>query len=154
MTHGFAALVTTAEPEARGSLSWRAIRHFGAIAAPDCLEANLYAATPLITSFLCDLFFSATPLSHLAMDYSESKNQLSADESALAALGYRQEFRRVRARFPDSPTPNADGTSQEFSMLSTIAFAFSIMGVAASVSSTLSFGLVASFFLGRLASTD
>ncbi|KAL0059692.1 hypothetical protein AAF712_013555 [Marasmius tenuissimus] len=45
------------------------------------------------------------------------------DNDLLASLGYKSEFKR------------------EFSLLETIAFAFSIMGVIAGVSSTLSFGL-------------
>ncbi|KAK1233358.1 hypothetical protein PQX77_003467 [Marasmius sp. AFHP31] len=48
----------------------------------------------------------------------------TADNDLLATLGYKSEFKR------------------EFSLLETVAFAFSIMGVVASVSSTLSFGLV------------
>ncbi|KAF5316504.1 hypothetical protein D9619_006793 [Psilocybe cf. subviscida] len=47
-----------------------------------------------------------------------------ADDARLAELGYKSEFRR------------------EFSKIETVSFAFSIMGVVASVSSTLSFGLV------------
>ncbi|KAH9925378.1 amino acid transporter [Epithele typhae] len=47
-----------------------------------------------------------------------------ADDALLAQLGYKSEFKR------------------EFSMIETIAFAFSIMGVVASVSSTMSFPLV------------
>ncbi|TFK34012.1 amino acid transporter [Crucibulum laeve] len=46
------------------------------------------------------------------------------DDAKLAQLGYKSEFRR------------------EFSLVETVAFAFSIMGVVASVSSTLAFGLV------------
>ncbi|KAF8159275.1 amino acid transporter [Crassisporium funariophilum] len=49
---------------------------------------------------------------------------IRADDAKLAQLGYKSEFRR------------------EFSRLENVAFAFSIMGVVASVSSTLSFGLV------------
>ncbi|KAF9038687.1 APC amino acid permease [Panaeolus papilionaceus] len=55
---------------------------------------------------------------------SDSASIIRADDQKLAELGYKSEFRR------------------EFSRLETIAFAFSIMGVIASVSSTLSFGLV------------
>jgi len=47
-----------------------------------------------------------------------------ADDAKLAELGYRSEFRR------------------EFSRFETVAFAISIMGVVASVTSTFSFGLV------------
>lgn len=47
-----------------------------------------------------------------------------ADDVLLAQLGYRQEFKR------------------NFNRYETISFAISIMGVIASVSSTLSFGLV------------
>ncbi|KAJ7643302.1 amino acid/polyamine transporter I [Mycena polygramma] len=46
------------------------------------------------------------------------------DNAKLAELGYKSEFKR------------------EFSLLETCAFSFSIMGIVASVSSTLSFGLV------------
>ncbi|KAF8997841.1 amino acid/polyamine transporter I [Cyathus striatus] len=59
---------------------------------------------------------------HVVRDVNGSLIRL--DDAKLAELGYRSEFRR------------------EFSLLETVAFAFSIMGVIASVSSTLSFGLV------------
>ncbi|KAJ7493354.1 amino acid transporter [Mycena galericulata] len=49
---------------------------------------------------------------------------LDIDNAKLAELGYRSEFKR------------------EFSLLETCAFSFSIMGIVASISSTLSFGLV------------
>ncbi|KAI0749049.1 amino acid transporter [Fomes fomentarius] len=49
-----------------------------------------------------------------------------ADDALLATLGYRSEFRR------------------EFSLIETIAFAFSIMGVVASVSSTMYLPLISS----------
>ncbi|KAF7309470.1 hypothetical protein MIND_00317800 [Mycena indigotica] len=49
---------------------------------------------------------------------------LDVDTAKLAALGYKSEFKR------------------EFSLLETCAFSFSIMGIVASISSTLSFGLV------------
>ncbi|KAH9854849.1 amino acid transporter [Lenzites betulinus] len=55
-----------------------------------------------------------------------------ADDELLAQLGYKSEFRR------------------EFSLLETIAFAFSIMGVVASVSSTLSFPLVSGGHVGMV----
>ncbi|KAJ6624886.1 amino acid transporter [Mycena sp. CBHHK59/15] len=55
---------------------------------------------------------------------------LSADNAKLAELGYRSEFKR------------------EFSLLETCAFSFSIMGIVASVSSTLSFGLVSGGHVG------
>lgn len=50
---------------------------------------------------------------------------MSSDEQTLNNLGYKQEFKR------------------EFSLLETMAFSFSIMGVIASVSSTMSYGLAA-----------
>ncbi|KAJ6469717.1 APC amino acid permease [Mycena vitilis] len=50
--------------------------------------------------------------------------QWAVDNAKLAELGYKSEFKR------------------EFSLLETCAFSFSIMGIVASVSSTLSFGLV------------
>ncbi|KAF8652589.1 hypothetical protein AX16_004310 [Volvariella volvacea WC 439] len=53
-----------------------------------------------------------------------------ADNIKLAELGYRSEFKR------------------EFSLLETISFAFFIMGVVASVSSTLEFGLVSGGHVG------
>jgi len=53
-----------------------------------------------------------------------------ADNVLLAQLGYRSEFRR------------------EFSLIETVAFSFSIMGVIASVSSTLSFPLAAGGHVG------
>ncbi|CAA7265225.1 unnamed protein product [Cyclocybe aegerita] len=56
--------------------------------------------------------------------HSETASIIRADDAKLAELGYKSEFRR------------------EFSLLETVAFAFSIMGVIASVTSTLSFGLV------------
>ncbi|KAH9939389.1 amino acid transporter [Epithele typhae] len=55
-----------------------------------------------------------------------------ADDVLLAKLGYKSEFRR------------------EFSYFETIAFAFSIMGVVASVSSTLSFPLVSGGHVGMV----
>ncbi|PPQ70248.1 hypothetical protein CVT26_014495 [Gymnopilus dilepis] len=55
---------------------------------------------------------------------SDADSIIRADNVKLAELGYKSEFRR------------------EFSLLETICFAFSIMGVIASVTSTLSFGLV------------
>ncbi|KAI0832902.1 amino acid transporter [Trametes gibbosa] len=55
-----------------------------------------------------------------------------ADDELLAKLGYKSEFRR------------------EFSLIETIAFAFSIMGVVASVSSTLSFPLVSGGHVGMV----
>ncbi|KAF8909269.1 amino acid/polyamine transporter I [Gymnopilus junonius] len=56
--------------------------------------------------------------------HSDTESIIRADNAKLAELGYKSEFRR------------------EFSLLETVCFAFSIMGVIASVSSTLSFGLV------------
>ncbi|TFK82105.1 amino acid transporter [Polyporus arcularius HHB13444] len=55
-----------------------------------------------------------------------------ADDVMLAKLGYKSEFRR------------------EFSLIETIAFAFSIMGVVASVSSTMSFPLVSGGHVGMV----
>lgn len=55
-----------------------------------------------------------------------------ADDKLLAELGYKAEFKR------------------EFSMIETIAFAFSIMGVVASVSSTFSFPLVSGGHVGMV----
>jgi len=55
-----------------------------------------------------------------------------ADDSLLRTLGYKSEFRR------------------EFSLLETVAFAFSIMGVVASVSSTFSFPLVSGGHVGMV----
>ncbi|KAK7031469.1 amino acid/polyamine transporter I [Favolaschia claudopus] len=52
------------------------------------------------------------------------------DNAKLAELGYKSEFKR------------------EFSLLETCAFSFSIMGIIASVSSTLSFGLVSGGHVG------
>ncbi|KAJ3985066.1 amino acid transporter [Lentinula detonsa] len=54
---------------------------------------------------------------------SDSVSLRHADDILLARLGYKSEFKR------------------EFSLIETVAFAFSIMGVVASVSSTLIFGL-------------
>ncbi|KAK7470773.1 hypothetical protein VKT23_002191 [Stygiomarasmius scandens] len=55
-----------------------------------------------------------------------------ADDALLAELGYKAEFKR------------------EFSKIETVAFAFSIMGVVASVSSTLEFGLVSGGHVGMV----
>nr|VWO96338.1 Glyoxaloxidase 1 [Ganoderma boninense] len=55
-----------------------------------------------------------------------------ADDALLAKLGYQSVFKR------------------EFSLLETIAFAFSIMGVVASVSSTMSFPLVSGGHVGMV----
>ncbi|KAK7696096.1 hypothetical protein QCA50_000739 [Cerrena zonata] len=56
----------------------------------------------------------------------------NADDALLAQLGYKSEFRR------------------EFSLFETVAFAFSIMGVVASVSSTYSFPLVSGGHVGMV----
>ncbi|VDC07342.1 unnamed protein product [Peniophora sp. CBMAI 1063] len=56
----------------------------------------------------------------------------AADDARLAELGYKSEFKR------------------EFSLLETVAFAFSIMGIVASVSSTLSFGLASGGHVGMV----
>ncbi|KAJ3763513.1 amino acid transporter [Lentinula raphanica] len=55
-----------------------------------------------------------------------------ADDQLLAKLGYKSEFKR------------------EFSLIETVAFAFSIMGVIASVSSTLTFGLESGGHVGMV----
>ncbi|KAJ7705476.1 amino acid transporter [Mycena rosella] len=55
---------------------------------------------------------------------------LDVDTAKLAELGYKSEFKR------------------EFSLLETCAFSFSIMGIMASISATLSFGLVAGGHVG------
>ncbi|KAI0351389.1 amino acid transporter [Trametes cingulata] len=57
---------------------------------------------------------------------------VSADDERLAELGYKGEFKR------------------EFSLLETVAFAFSIMAVIGGVSSTLSFGLVSGGHVGMV----
>ncbi|PPQ68386.1 hypothetical protein CVT25_007924 [Psilocybe cyanescens] len=59
----------------------------------------------------------------LTVNHTDNESIIRADNLKLAELGYKSEFRR------------------EFSRLETICFAFSIMGVVASVSSTLSFGI-------------
>jgi amino acid permease (GABA permease) len=61
-----------------------------------------------------------------------STPQRNADDTLLAELGYKAEFKR------------------EFSMIETIAFAFSIMGVVASVTSTFSFPLVSGGHVGMV----
>ncbi|THH18199.1 hypothetical protein EW146_g2734 [Bondarzewia mesenterica] len=58
--------------------------------------------------------------------------QRYADDELLADLGYKSEFKR------------------EFSLVETVAFAFSIMGIVASVSSTLSFPLVSGGHVGMV----
>jgi len=55
-----------------------------------------------------------------------------ADDKLLAKLGYKSEFRR------------------EFSLIESVAFAFSIMGIVASVSSTFSFPLVSGGHVGMI----
>ncbi|KZT33670.1 amino acid transporter [Sistotremastrum suecicum HHB10207 ss-3] len=63
----------------------------------------------------------------------ETKQNLRhADDALLAELGYKSEFRR------------------EFSLLETICFSFSIMGVIASVTSTFSFPLVSGGHVGMI----
>jgi len=52
------------------------------------------------------------------------------DDARLAELGYKSEFKR------------------EFTLLETIAFAFSIMGIVASVASTMSFPLISGGHVG------
>ncbi|KAI0068603.1 amino acid transporter [Artomyces pyxidatus] len=56
-------------------------------------------------------------------DIAHGRKGLGGDDALLAKLGYKSEFRR------------------EFSLIETVAFAFSIMGIVASVSSTFSFPL-------------
>lgn len=63
---------------------------------------------------------------------SESDGVRREDDLLLAKLGYKSEFRR------------------EFSLIETVAFSFSIMGVIASVSSTLSFPLAAGGHVGMV----
>ncbi|KIM39625.1 hypothetical protein M413DRAFT_415651 [Hebeloma cylindrosporum] len=60
----------------------------------------------------------------VTLERTDTQSVIRADDAKLAELGYKSEFRR------------------EFSRLETVSFAFSIMGVVASVTSTLSFGLV------------
>lgn len=67
---------------------------------------------------------TGTQVTAIEQDRSDSFSLIRADNAKLAELGYKAEFRR------------------EFSLLETVAFAFSIMGVIASVTSTLSFGLI------------
>ncbi|KAF7317740.1 hypothetical protein MKEN_00861800 [Mycena kentingensis (nom. inval.)] len=55
---------------------------------------------------------------------------VDSDTAKLAELGYKSEFKR------------------EFSLIETCAFSFSIMGIVASISSTLSFGLVSGGHVG------
>ncbi|KAI0053723.1 amino acid transporter [Auriscalpium vulgare] len=59
-------------------------------------------------------------------------NGRGTDDALLAKLGYKSEFRR------------------EFSLIETVAFAFSIMGIVASVSSTLSFPLASGGHVGMV----
>ncbi|EPT00889.1 hypothetical protein FOMPIDRAFT_1121835 [Fomitopsis schrenkii] len=66
---------------------------------------------------------------HHHPDLSELRH---ADDALLAQLGYKSEFKR------------------EFSFIETIAFAFSIMGVVASVSSTFSFPLASGGHVGMI----
>ncbi|KDQ51768.1 hypothetical protein JAAARDRAFT_62297 [Jaapia argillacea MUCL 33604] len=78
---------------------------------------------------------SAT-VSTVPVDRRSDGNPLSvlrhADDAKLAELGYKAEFKR------------------EFSLIETVAFAFSIMGVVASVSSTFSFPLVSGGHVGMV----
>ncbi|KAL5507255.1 hypothetical protein ACEPAH_6711 [Sanghuangporus vaninii] len=74
-----------------------------------------------------------TVTAELVGRYASELDALHAkDNELLAELGYRSEFKR------------------EFSLIETIAFAFSIMGVIASVSSTLSFPLVSGGHVGMV----
>jgi len=68
-----------------------------------------------------------TPVHHGAKDVEGTRR---ADNVLLAKLGYRSEFKR------------------EFSLIETVAFSFSIMGVVASVTSTFSFPLFAGGHVG------
>ncbi|TRM58833.1 amino acid/polyamine transporter I [Schizophyllum amplum] len=78
-----------------------------------------------------DVSVTATTTPVAAPTNAENLSSLKhADDARLAELGYRSEFKR------------------EFSLIETVAFAFSIMGVVASVSSTLSFGLVSGGHVG------
>ncbi|RPD67510.1 amino acid transporter [Lentinus tigrinus ALCF2SS1-7] len=76
---------------------------------------------------------SAKAVTSPAYDDHEGLTALKhADDALLAQLGYKSEFKR------------------EFSFIETIAFAFSIMGVVASVSSTMSFPLVSGGHVGMV----
>jgi len=61
-----------------------------------------------------------------------TKRLRGADDALLAKLGYKSEFRR------------------EFSLIETVAFSFSIMGIVASISSTFSFPLVSGGHFGMI----
>ncbi|CCL99550.1 uncharacterized protein FIBRA_01568 [Fibroporia radiculosa] len=76
--------------------------------------------------------FTTATTTPVLSDHSTLSDLRHADDALLAKLGYRAEFKR------------------EFSLLETIAFAFSIMGVIASVSSTFSFPLVSGGHVGMI----
>ncbi|KAJ7156910.1 amino acid transporter [Mycena crocata] len=75
---------------------------------------------------------SEKKLADVHSTFSEQDNVYvrDVDNARLAELGYKSEFKR------------------EFSLIETCAFSFSIMGIVASVSSTLSFGLVSGGHVG------
>jgi hypothetical protein len=77
-----------------------------------------------------------------SVEHGEAQTIIQADDAKLAELGYKSEFRR---EFSVSALPKSFACphfSTKCKILETVAFAFSIMGVIASVTSTLSFGLV------------
>ncbi|EJD03015.1 amino acid transporter [Fomitiporia mediterranea MF3/22] len=79
-----------------------------------------------------DVRVTTKPVDHRAGGIAVLDALHATDNRLLAELGYRPEFKR------------------EFSLVETIAFAFSIMGVIASVSSTLSFPLVSGGHVGMV----
>lgn len=75
----------------------------------------------------------------------------NADDELLAALGYKAEFKREFSVRMSSSGRWARGSDVVvFQMLETIAFAVSIMGVIASVTSTFSFPLVSGVCVSRV----
>ncbi|KAG6856596.1 hypothetical protein H0H87_002688 [Tephrocybe sp. NHM501043] len=65
-----------------------------------------------------------------ANDHGDDLSVRHTDDDKLAELGYKSEFKR------------------EFSLLQTIAFSISVMGVIASISSTIGFGLAGGGHMG------
>ncbi|EEB94918.1 hypothetical protein MPER_06195, partial [Moniliophthora perniciosa FA553] len=75
-------------------------------------------------------------------------NLRHADDELLANLGYKSEFKREFSVRPYFEALEHGVLSSNAQLVETVAFAFSIMGVVASVSSTLSFGLVSGGHVG------
>ena len=73
--------------------------------------------------------------------YVQDGDTMNLDDVLLAKLGYKSEFRREFSVSNGFVSVTIEPLLTQHKLVETVAFAFSIMGVIASVTSTLSFGL-------------